>query len=149
MKIRKLNPVTNGTRHQIVLEKHLLSKNNKIIKKTCIGLKHQNGRSKTTGRITIRHQGGGAKNLFGDINFLNYSYVALVIAILYDPKRSSFISLNYNFIDGTFFNTLATNFVTSGSLIVCKKELVDLQLGYRTTITNIPTGSIIHNLALF
>ena len=146
MKIRKLNPITNGTRHQIILQKHLLSKNNKLNKIFLKGQKNQSGRSSSTGRITVRHKGGGCKKLFRIINFDNLKYFGVVIAIFYDPNRSSFISFNYNFITNLFFNTLSTLSVTPGSLISCDTNIQDLRLGYRTTLKNIPTGSLIHSL---
>jgi len=146
MKLIKLNPITNGTRHQINIQKNLLSKNNKLIKTITKGIKNQSGRSSATGRITVRHKGGGCKNLFRTLNFENTKYFGIVIAIMYDPIRSAFISLNYNFITKKFFNNLATNFVTVGSLISCNQFNLDLRLGYRTYLKNIPTGSIIHSL---
>jgi len=147
MKIRKLKPTTNGTRHQIILQKNLLAKNNRLNKIALKGQKNQSGRSSNTGRITVRHKGGGCKKLFRIINFDNLKYFGVVIAILYDPSRSSFISFNYNFINNLFFNTLSTLYVTPGSLISCDKDTQDLRLGYRTTLKNIPTGSIIHSLS--
>jgi large subunit ribosomal protein L2 len=146
MKLITLKPTTNGTRHQIRIQKNLLSKDNKIIKSTLKGIKNQSGRSSSTGRITIRHQGGGCKNLFRKINFDNEKYLGIVIAIMYDPMRSAFISLNYNFLSKTFFNTLSTEHVTAGALISCDSVNLDLRLGYRTIIKNVPAGSIIHSL---
>jgi len=148
MKLVKLKPVTNGTRHQLNIKKNLLSKSCRILKKDSVGKKNQSGRSSITGRITVRHKGGGCKNLYRIINFKNEFYFGIVIAVYYDPNRSAFISLNYNFITKSFFYCLATNFVFVGSLILCDNKDVELRLGYRTTLKNIPTGAVIHSVSL-
>jgi len=147
MKLKKLNPVTNGTRHQINIQKNLLSKSNRIFKISLKGIKRCYGRSNTTGRITVRHKGSGCKKLFRIINFQNSKILGLVVAIHYDPMRNAFISLNYNLITKTFYNTLSVNSVYPGSLLSCDQQNLDLRLGYRTTLQNIPTGSIINSLA--
>ena len=67
---------------------------------------------------------------------------------MYDPFRSSFISLNFNLTDNTFFRSIATNGVGPGSLQVCDEKNVELKLGNRTSIKEIPTGSILHSLSL-
>lgn len=147
MKLKKLNPVTNGTRHQINIQKHLLSKSNRIFKPLVKNVKRHYGRSSITGRITVHHKGSGCKKLFRVINFTNKKSLGIVIAVLYDPMRNAFISLNYNLLTKTFFNTVAINLVYSGSLISCDEDNLDLRLGYRTKLQNIPTGSIINNIS--
>lgn len=148
MKLVKLKPTTNGTRHQLNIKKNLLSKSSRLLKKDSIGKKNQSGRSSITGRITVRHKGGGCKNIYRKINFKNTFYFGIVVAVYYDPNRSSFISLNYNFMTKYFFYSLATNSVYTGSLVLCDEKDVELRLGYRTVLKNIPTGSIIHSLSL-
>ena len=144
----KLNPVTNGTRHQIKLKKNLLCKNNRLIKNLLIGTKKWAGRSKTTGRISVRHQGSGCKKLYRSINFNNLPYFALVLGILYDPNRSVFISLNYNLISNKFFHTSAIAHLRPGSLILCKDFSFEYRLGYRIKLKSIPIGSLINSLSI-
>jgi len=103
MKIIKLNPITNGTRHQINLKKNLLSKNNKIFKTILHGHKKRSARSSLTGHITVRHKGGGCKNLYRKINFSNKIYFGIIVGIYYDPNRTGFISLVFNFFTKDFF----------------------------------------------
>lgn len=147
MKLKKLNPITNGTRHQINIQKHLLSKSNRIYKPIVKNLKRNYGRSSITGRITVHHKGSGCKKLFRTINFNNNKMLSIIITTLYDPMRNAFISLNYNVLTKTFFNTLAINSVYPGSLISCDEYNLDLRLGYRTKLQNIPTGSIINSIS--
>ena len=149
MLLKILNPITNGSRHQKIILKSLLSKNNNLIKQPKKGIKNVVGRSSQPGRITTRHKGGGCKKKFSFINFLNINSLGLVISILYDAKRSAFISLNYNLLTKIFYNTIATNGVFPGSIILCNKEVNELKLGSRTLLLNVPTGSIINGLTSF
>ena len=148
MKLIKQNPTSNGVRHRIKLQKNLLCKNNKLIKQLLIGTKSWAGRNSINGRITIRHRGAGSKKLFRIINFTNLPFFALVLGITYDPNRNIFISLNYNFETKNFFNTSAVHNVTPGSLIICQENAIDLRLGYRLRLKNIPVGALINNIAL-
>jgi len=146
MKLIKLKPVTSGQRHQINLQKNLLSKTNKLFKSSIFGLKQFSGRSVSNGRITVWHKGGACKSNFRKINFLNTDFESIVICIMYDPKRNSFVSLNFDLQKKLFFRTISTNFVYPGSLVSCYKTPEELSLGNRTVINNIPTGSLVHSL---
>lgn len=148
MKLVKLNATSNSLRHRIKLQKNLLCKNNKLIKKLLIGTKSWSGRSSITGRITVRHKGASCKKLFRIINFTNLFFFAIVLGILYDPNRNIFISLNYNFETKNFFHTSAVNKVTPGSLLICQEKVSSLQLGFRLNLNYIPVGTLIHNIAL-
>ena len=148
MKILQLKPNTNGTRHIIKIQKNLLAKTNKLSKKTIVGSKRFFGRSSITGRITVWHKGGGCKKLFRKIDYSNVEKNGIVVCIMYDPFRSSFVSLNFDLDNFNFFRTISTNFVYPGSLFCCSKTKNDLKLGNRIQLINIPAGSIIHSLSL-
>ena len=105
MKLKKLKPTSNGTRHQLVLQKNLLSKFNKIDKSSIFSKKSFGGRSSVTGRITVRHQGGGCKQRYRLINFSNKEFNGLVLCNMYDPLRNSFVSLNFDLDELIFFRT--------------------------------------------
>jgi len=147
MQLKKKNPVTNGTRHQVNLQKNLLSKTNKLSKVSILGTKFNAGRSSNTGRITVWHKGGRVKRLYRVLNFFNKDFNSIVLSNMYDPNRSSFISLNFDLKNFNFFRTLSTELVYPGSLISCSSEKNDLKLGNRTKLKNIPTGSIVHSLS--
>jgi large subunit ribosomal protein L2 len=146
MKLIKLKPITNGQRHQLNLQKNLLSKTNKLFKSSIFGLKQFSGRSVSSGRVTVWHKGGACKSNFRNINFSNTAFESIVVCIMYDPKRNSFVSLNFDLHKKMFFRTLSTNFVYPGALVSCYKTPEELSLGNRTLITNIPTGSLVHSL---
>jgi large subunit ribosomal protein L2 len=146
MKLIKLKPTTSGTRHQLKIQKSLLSKTNKLGKNSICGLKQFSGRSVVNGRITVWHKGGACKSNFRKINFFNTEFESIVVCVMYDPSRSAFISLNFDLHKQIFFRTLATHFVYTGSLISCTDQQKELSLGNRTVVKNIPTGSLVHSL---
>ena len=147
MIINKKNPTSNGQRHQIVLKKSLLSKNNRIVKSLLKGIKNVGGRSLSNGRITVRHIGGGCKRLYRQLNTTNNTTYSIVVSTFYDPQRNAFLSFNYDFIRNSFFFNTATDLVFPGSLVSCSSLSSDLKLGFRMKIKDIPTGSIIHSLS--
>jgi len=146
MKLIKLKPITSGMRHQLNIKKNLLSKTNKLLKNSIVGFKKFAGRSALNGKISVWHQGGGCKSNFRKINFTSQPFESIVICIMYDPKRSSFISLNFDLRKKYFFQTLSTNLIYPGSLVACTEHQKDLSLGNRTKLKNIPTGSLVHSL---
>jgi large subunit ribosomal protein L2 len=150
MQLKKLKPTTPGQRHQIVLCKNLLSKNNSFLKVLIDDFCRKKGRCRNTGRITVRHKGGGCKKAYRKINFGNFWGKSIVLANFYDPWRSSFLSLTFDLINKKFDFILATEFVYPGSFIVSNFEhrFLDLKLGYRTWIKNIAPGSFIYNVSL-
>jgi|TARA_B110000902_G_scaffold220864_1_gene256093 large subunit ribosomal protein L2 len=142
----KNKPTTNGLRHQVNIKKSLLSKTNKIFKNSIFGHKQSGGRSATTGRITVWHKGKGCKSNFRKIQFTNAKFDSIVVCVMYDPKRNSFVSLNFDLSTLSFFLTLSTNYVYSGSLVSCNSQKTEFSLGNRTIIDNIPAGTLIHSL---
>ena len=148
MKLNKLKPTSNGSRHTILLKKNLLSKNSKVVKQLLKGIKNTSGRSTLTGRITVRHKGGRCKKLYRILDTTPCNTFSIVVSVLHDPNRNTFISLNFDLLNRNFFNTSNTNFIYPGSIIVSSSKILDLKLGYRTALTDIPTGSLINNLSI-
>jgi len=147
MKLKQLNPTTSGTRFQINIQKNLLSKTNKLLKTSITGLKRSFGRSLTNGRITVWHKGGACKKSFRAINTTNNNFIGIVLTIMYDPFRNSFISFIFDFKTSLFFNILSTAKLMTGSIVLTTNKKSDLNLGYRILLQNIPTGSIFHSLS--
>jgi large subunit ribosomal protein L2 len=148
MNSKKVKVINNSTRNKIKIFKFLLSKTNKINKVNNKGFHSFQGRSSINGRITVRHKGGKVKRLFHVLNLNNENFKAIVITTMYDPNRSSFISLIFDFQKKNFYKILSTNFSLPGSLLICTSKKIDLKLGYRIPISNMPTGSIFHSLNL-
>lgn len=150
MKLKKIISISNSNRHTLNIQKGLLSKSNRIVKSIVKANKKSNGRSSLNGRITVWHKGGGVKKLYRDVHFSketeNKNF--LVIANCYDPSRSSFINLNFELNKKKFFFNTASDSVYPGSLIKNTNEIDEIKLGFRTSIKNIPAGSLIHDLTL-
>src|SRR6266704_342840 len=92
MKIYK--PTTPSRRGMTGIDFSLLT-NKKPEKNLLKYIKRNVGRSKASGRITTRHKGGGVKKLYRIIEFsqIRMDSPAKVIALEYDPNRTSFIAL--------------------------------------------------------
>lgn len=149
MQIKKLNPITPGTRHQVVLTKNLLSKTNFLAKSLTKYYHRKKGRGLDTGNITSWHKGSGCKKLYRLVNFGNFFSKMVVLSNFYDPYRGSFISFIFELVEKKFDFLVMTEYVYPGSILLFNFEYIflDLKLGHRTLIKNIPAGSFIHSLS--
>lgn len=148
MKLITLKSNTPGTRHVVKIDKSLLLKNNFIFKSLTKHKHSFQGRSSLNGRITVRHKGSGCKKKYRNLIIDNRDKTSIVIAVAYDPYRTSFISLNFDLIKKNFFTSLASNCLYTGFIYHCKQDLDSLKFGYRTSIMSIPAGSILSNISL-
>jgi large subunit ribosomal protein L2 len=144
MRLKKIKSVSNGTRHQIVLEKNILAKNNKIFKGLFKYYRRSSGRSSSNGRITVWHKGGGNKKLFRTFEKNNKSNNSIILTTMYDPNRNALISVCFDLNRNAFFNVLNTKNTFPGSYLTTHDKLNELKLGFRSKISSMPTGTIIH-----
>ena len=70
----------------------------------------------------------------------------MLITVFYDSRRSSFVSLFYNFLTLKFFNSLHTLNTFPGSILFSYKVYPELRLGSFYQLKNIPAGSSVHSL---
>lgn len=145
MKIKTIVYHNNSVRHQISLQKFLLSKYNNIFKNLLIFKKTEAGRNKT-GRITVRHQGRGVKKLTHILNKKEIFYKSLNLLTMYNAKASSYISLNFDLKKKSFFKTIAIKNVLPGSLLLSTLQLKDYKLGFKTQLRKIPLGTLINSV---
>lgn len=110
-------------------------------------LKKQGGRN-SYGRITVRHQGGGAKQKYRVIDFKRDKdgIKAKVAAIEYDPNRTANIAL-LTYADGEKRYIIAPEGLKTGDIIE-SGENADIRPGNALPLINIPVGSLIHNIEL-
>lgn len=101
------------------------------------------------GKISVRHQGGGHKQRYRLVDFLQdkLEIPGKIIAIERDPNRSSFIALVV-YKDGDKRYVLATCGMKTGQEILAG-EKAPIKEGNRTKIKNIPIGTMICNVELF
>ena len=101
-----------------------------------------------TGKMTVRHQGGGHKRQYRIIDFKRNKdgIPAKVASIEYDPNRTAFIAL-LNYADGEKRYILAPIDLKVGDTVVSGAE-ADIKPGNALPIRNIPLGTLIHNIEI-
>jgi large subunit ribosomal protein L2 len=101
--------------------------------------------------MTVRHQGGGHKQLFRLIDFRRdkHNIPAKVASIEYDPNRTAFIAL-LHYADGEKRYILAPQRLAAGDTVISSREAgkVEVKPGNALLLRNIPVGTIIHNIEL-
>ncbi len=110
-------------------------------------LRGHGGRN-NTGRITVRHRGGGHKRRYRLIDFRRdkFNIPARVDSIEYDPNRSARIALLV-YADGEKRYIIAPLGLRVGDSILSGSD-ADVRVGNTLQIKNIPIGSMIHNVEL-
>ncbi len=146
MGIKSFKPTSPGVRHQTVSTFEEITK--KQPEKALVEvLKKHSGRN-NSGRITVRHKGGGATIKYRIIDFKRTKddIPAKVAAIEYDPNRSANIAL-LHYADGEKTYILAPNKMKVGDVVV-SGPTSDIKVGNALPLKNIPVGTIIHNIEL-
>lgn len=112
-----------------------------------VGKKEQGGRAK--GRVSVRHQGAGAKKLYRMVDFKQkkLDIPAKVKAIEYDPNRTAFLALLV-YADGEKQYILAPSGIKVGDKILVSKNKIEIKEGNRMPLQYIPVGTPIHNIEL-
>lgn len=147
MGIKKFKPTTNGRRGMSVNTYEELT-TSKPYKALTVKLQKNAGRN-NTGRLTIRHQGGGHAQRYRLVDFFQVDkkgVPAKVETIEYDPYRSAFIAL-VCYKDGERRYVLAHQKMNVGDVVVTDDK-TSLDHGNRMKIANIPTGLPVYNLEL-
>jgi large subunit ribosomal protein L2 len=110
-------------------------------------LRKQAGRN-NQGRITVRHRGGGAKRRLRIIDFKRdkFGVPGKVVSIEYDPNRSARIAL-IQYVDGEKRYILWPVGLKVGDSVMSGPE-AEIKPGNALPMTNIPLGTVIHNLEL-
>ena len=144
IKVYKRN--TAGRRNMSIVKSDMLT-DKKPEKSLLAKLTKKAGRS--GGTISVRHQGGGHKQRYRMVDFLQnkFGVPGRVAAIERDPVRSAFIAL-VNYVDGEKRYVLATEGMRAGQEILTAED-APVKIGNRLKIKNIPSGTIVSNLELF
>ena len=146
MAIRNYKQVTPGQRKKSTLVNEELTKT--APEKSLLKAKNKKSGRNNQGRITVRHQGGGAKQKYRLIDFKRnkHDIEGTVASIEYDPNRSANIAL-INYVDGEKRYIIAPKGLKVGMKIV-SGENVDIKVGNALPIMNIPVGTVIHNIEM-
>jgi large subunit ribosomal protein L2 len=116
-----------------------------------ISKKKKAGRSRA-GKICVRRRQGRVSSLYRKVNF-NLSFTKnnnyKLVRIEYDPNRSAFIGLLYNFKDFSFDYIVLPKGLALNEIILNSFEgSFKKKPGFRTFLYNFSLGSIIHNISL-
>ena len=146
MGIRKINPITPGQRFMTVSSFEEITK--KTPERSLVEDKKKNAGRNVSGKITVRHQGGGARQKYRIIDFKRNkdNVPAKVFSVEYDPNRSANIAL-LHYLDGEKRYIIAPLGLKVGDLIV-SGETADIKVGNALPIANIPVGTMIHCIEL-
>ena len=147
MAIINYKPTTPGRRNMSVTDYSGLSKGGP--EKTLLkSLKRKSGRN-SYGRITVRHRGGGNRRKYRIIDFKRQKLdmEATVKTVEYDPNRSAFIAL-VEYADGEKRYITAPHGLKVGDKVVSGAG-ADIKPGNTLPLSNIPTGTFVHNVELY
>jgi len=108
----------------------------------------KNGGRNSLGRITVRHQGGGHKQLYRVIDFCRNKdgIPCRVERLEYDPNRSSHIALVL-YADGERRYVLASKGMEAGTVLHSGPD-APIKFGNALPLRNIPVGTVVHNVEL-
>ena len=146
MAIKTYKSMTNGTRGMSTLINDEITKTTPE-KSLVITLKKKGGRN-NTGKITVRHHGGGAKRKYRIIDFKRNKdgIIGTVSSIEYDPNRSSNIAL-ITYQDGEKRYIIAPKGLKVGNKVE-SGENADIKVGNCLPLEKIPEGTLVHNVEL-
>ncbi len=146
MAIKKYSPTTPSRRYMTVEDFSELTK--KKPEKSLLEPLSKNAGRNNSGRITIRHRGGGNRRKYRVIDFKRNKdgIKAVVSAIEYDPNRTANIAL-LTYEDGEKRYILAPDHLKVGDRIESGAN-ADIKPGNCLPIANIPVGMLIHNIEL-
>ena len=146
MAIKHFRPITPGQRKKSTLVNEELTKT--APEKSLLRTVKKNAGGKKSGKITVRHQGGGEKRKYRIIDFRRnkFDIEGTVATIEYDPNRSANIAL-INYSDGEKRYIIAPKGLKVGMKII-SGEKTDVKVGNAMQLMNIPVGTTIHNIEL-
>ena len=146
MAYKTFKPYTPGRRQMTVSTFEEITTNKP--EKSLLAPLHNHGGRNGSGKMTVRHQGGGHKRQYRIIDFKRNkdNIPATVATIEYDPNRNANIAL-IKYEDGEKAYILAPQGLTDGDKVVSGKS-ADIKPGNCMEINSIPVGTLIHNIEL-
>jgi large subunit ribosomal protein L2 len=146
MPVKRLRPITPGTRFRVAKTFAELTASEPE-KSLTVSLSKSGGRN-NQGKMTMRYIGGGHKRKYRIIDFKRdkHGVVAEVKTVEYDPNRSAFISL-IEYTDGEKRYILCPHGLKVGQKLNSGAGVTP-DLGNTLPLSEIPLGSIIHNIEM-
>ncbi len=146
MAIKRYRPYTPSTRFKTTSSFDEITTTTPC-KSLTVSINRQGGRN-NTGRITVRHIGGGGRVKYRIIDFKRNkdNIPAKVASIEYDPNRTAYIAL-LNYADGEKRYILAPVGLQKGDTVMSGAE-VDIKAGNALPLSAIPVGTMVHNIEM-
>lgn len=146
MSVKVYKPTSPGRRGMTGLTFEEITKT-KPEKSLLVSKSKKAGRN-TQGRITVRHRGGGSRQMVRVVDFKRQKQgiPATVKAIEYDPNRTARLAL-LSYADGEKSYIIAPQGLKVGDVVVSGKD-AEIRPGNCLPIANIPMGTMIHNVEM-
>jgi len=146
MALRKFKPVTAGTRWRIGNAYAEVTTN--LPEKSLLETKKRSGGRNSSGHMTMRYIGGGAKQKYRVIDFKRnkMNAEATVLSIEYDPNRTCFIAL-VEYGDGERRYIIAPQGLTVGMKVMSGLDVAP-EIGNALMMKNMPLGTMVHNIEM-
>jgi len=146
MSVRKLKPVTPGQRFRVVNGFDTITTDKP--EKSLLASKKRSGGRNNSGKMTMRHIGGGHKKKYRIIDFKRdkNDIPATVKSIEYDPNRTAFIAL-LAYADGEKRYIIAQNGLKVGQKVI-SGEGATPDVGNMMLLSQIPLGTTISCIEL-
>jgi large subunit ribosomal protein L2 len=148
MGIRQYKPTSAGRREGSVSDFSELTDPHRKPEKSLLVPHHKKGGRNNQGVVCTRFRGGGHKRMYRLIDFKRRKdgVAARVVAIEYDPNRSSRIAL-VEYADGEKAYILAPEGLKAGDEVASGED-VEPRVGNCMPLRRIPLGMSVHNLEM-
>lgn len=146
MATKTYKPTTPSRRNMVTPSFAEITK--KKPEKNLVTVIKKNAGRNNTGRITVRHHGGGNRQKYRIIDFKrNADVTNKVIAIEYDPNRTAYIALLEDE-NAKRSYVIAPNGLSVGDVLY-SGEHADIKTGNVLPLSAIPVGTFIHAIELY
>ena len=146
--VKLYKPTSAGRRIHSVTDYSVLTKTAKTPKSLIVSKAKSGGRN-FSGKITVRHRGGGFKKQIRIVDFLRQDKMdipAKVLTVEYSPGRTSFLSL-LSYKDGEKRFIITPHNMKVGDTVITSAK-ADVKPGNRMHLKNIPVGTFVHDIEL-
>lgn len=147
MAVKKYKPITPGMRDMTGHSFEEITKG-ATPERSLLVIKKRSGGRNAQGRITVRHRGGGARRFIRIVDFKRdkFDIPAKVASIEYDPNRTARLAL-LHYADGEKRYIVSPLDLKVGDTVMSGPN-AEIRSGNALPISNIPVGTMIHNLEI-
>lgn len=147
MGIKVYKPTTPGRRKTSVDDFSDITKRKP--EKKLIKIKKKTGGRNISGKITVRHRGGGARQYYRLIDYKRdkFDIPATVEAVEYDPNRQARIAL-LKYQDGEKRYMIVPVDLKIGDQVMSSQKRIDIKVGNRMPLEVMPVGTMIYNIEI-